>query len=529
MMLPAPQEQGPRNHLAYYVDLGINCIPLGVASKRPYFGLNDAWKQFQRVRVSAAQAQAWHIQAQGSHYGVGLICGRVSNGLTCLDGDGDGFYQWLLDRLDHPLLRGAWIVKTGSGKAHIWVRSQAVVKVQHWNLSGHIHVGEIRGEGSYAAAPPSLHPTKHPYETVAGSPEHILVVADAADLARKLADEYTQANPQVSVPREEHRQTFFEPDKEQREEISSRVRQAKFTRKIRDTLLKSGCYTPGEGYWASVTSHSDIDFALVCAMVRMGWSQDEAEWIFAGSEAAAGCYANKARHGSRGHSYWSYTWANAEKRVGEEKTAALIATGADFRVLEATAYGHRDPRFKLLMETMGHTGGEKRYEVIVTAEELSSESRFKLACLKQRLWQPRFTSGQRGHDFEQFTLAVANMLSDTEIIPDDFSTTGALEQMIMRQLQMCSPYVPEERGAVSIGWQENGSYYVVGHALFMAAHTYDHRLTAEQFGDIIRVMAYAEQVVYSFERGGTTRVLKITLKHGASPALSPPDAALDGS
>lgn len=532
MMLPAPT-QATLPALVYYLGLGINAIPLGVADKRPAESVlgRQRWKPYQTTRITHAQAVAWTTLLPVDH-GVGLICGQISGGLVCLDADHVGFAAWLLDHLDHPLLRGAWVVETGSGKVHIWVRAHAAPQVHAWYLRAGERAGEVRGEGSYAAAPPSLHPSGVRYATRSGGAERIEMLDDADERARQLAEAYLLSNPtDVPPPQGERSYRYLEPDAEQRQEIASRVRAANFSRKIRDTLLKPDCQDITNAYWVGIDSHSEIDFAVVCAMIRKGWSSDEAEWVFAGSLVAANCYANPHRHGSRGHAYWSTTWTRAQTEVTRQVAASRVATGANFKVVEAVCLGSYNPRYRLKIETLGHTGGERLMRVTVTVDELMGEREFQRACVRQlRTWTPRFTTGQRGRDFQQFTEAVLTMVTDQVNIPREFTTTGWREAKLVRYLDMCAERVPDELGAVSLGWVDDGVYFVLLGELFQMIHAFDRNMTNEQFMDCVVSVAEAREMVHRFPNGQKVRVLRLIPRPGRlSLALASPDADDGGS
>ena len=530
-MLPAP-DHGGTPALVYYLGLGINAIPLGVGQKEPYKSiLGGQWKSFQTTRISTTQANAW-VQLADPQHGVGLICGKISGGLVCLDADHDAFAAWLLDNRSHPLLVGTWVVETGSAKVHIWVRTHKPPQVHAWYLRQGLRAGEVRGEGSYAAAPPSIHPSGVRYETRQGSPENMLVVDDVDALARSLADAYLLTNP-TTVPAQTNDKSYrvLQPNPEQVAEIASRVLAAQFPRKIRDALLKPGCQDVNHAYWQACDSHSEIDYAVICAMVRKGWSADESEWVFAGSLLADNCYANKQRKGSRGYAYWKQTWDSAQAAVTQQVAASRVATGANFRVIDAECLGSYDPRYRLRLETLGQAGGERRMRVTITVDELMQERSFQASCVRQlRTWSPRFNTGQRGRDFQQFTEAVLAMVTDDLSLPREFTTSGSREFMIEEFLKQCAPRVPSEPGMLTGGWVEDGVYFVVGMRLFRHLRSWEHRLTNEQFMECLSRLYEWSEARYRFEQGTEVRVLRLVPKRGPL-ALAPafPDGDDDDS
>jgi hypothetical protein len=97
---------------------------------------------------------------------IGVVTGSRSNNLTVLDFDGgkydDDAFNKVQDLLgDLPLTSTGWTVKTGSG-FHAWFQSDQAKQIK--NSASKLSPGvDIRGEGGYVVAPPSLHWTKANY------------------------------------------------------------------------------------------------------------------------------------------------------------------------------------------------------------------------------------------------------------------------------------------------------------------------------------------------------------------------------
>lgn len=191
-VMPAP------GHIALELQrLGFSVIPLAPNDKRPYLGiLPNGWRDYQRRPADARQVQQW-IDVGDAHMGLGVVCGTVSGSAYCLDVDDLDLAHWVLEHSGEALFHGALIVETGSGKAHIWVRSQTPMRSGVWSLGQGRKAGDIRGEGagsagpSYMAVPPTLHPdTGRPYRVRVGSFAALPWLQDGLTLAREIVAAY---------------------------------------------------------------------------------------------------------------------------------------------------------------------------------------------------------------------------------------------------------------------------------------------------------------------------------------------------
>lgn len=532
MHAPEGAPAAPIHPLLRYLRTGINPLPLAVGQKEPYLALVAHWKPLQRERVSEAQVALW-INAGDRNMGVGLVCGKISD-LCNLDADLDDLAAWILEHPDHPVLAGTWIVETGSGKAHVWVRSLNVPKVHAWYLRPDgARCGEVRGEGSYAAAPPSLHPSGGTYRTRSGSPESMAYVEDPDELARQITAAYLADNPgSAPTPPADRSYRFHTPDREQQNEIASRVKSARFTRKVTETLLKPGEQTPGQGHWVGASSHSEIDYHVVAAMVRKGWERDEAEWVFAGTLLADNCYANKQRRGSIGRAYWVTTWGNAEAEVRRSKAASLVATGSNFKVLAVKRVGARERTYIIDLQFTRPDGSLHDGQISLPFSELATPDAWLKVCIGEMEEVPRWLSNQVGRDFPQFTAAVLRMAEDTLTLPRDATDSGFREGRLLDRIRNLADHPPATRDALAVGWREGGVYFLRARDLIQAIRSYEHSFRPSMLSSVLMRMGTCSTIHYAFPDGETVELLKLRLRPGPdvpSDAASPPDADDDGS
>src|SRR5690242_17237196 len=141
-----------------YARAGIATIPLN--GKRPMV------KNPGRFGVQASLQIARKFPSAN----VGFWCGRRNN-LTVVDIDSpeESELRWAVDTFG----RSPIIVRTGSGKHHVWYRHSGERR-RIRPIVG--HPVDLLGEGGYSVAPPSVRPEGGKYEFLQGS------LADVADL-----------------------------------------------------------------------------------------------------------------------------------------------------------------------------------------------------------------------------------------------------------------------------------------------------------------------------------------------------------
>lgn len=114
---------------------------------------------------------------------IGIATGSLSGGLTVIDLDVkeekgiDGRLTLHMWEMDHEKLPGdTWLSITGSGGYHLFYRDESGTKSTRAIMEGI----DIRGEGGYIVAPPSLHLNGRRYEWEQAPDEFKLAEANAA-------------------------------------------------------------------------------------------------------------------------------------------------------------------------------------------------------------------------------------------------------------------------------------------------------------------------------------------------------------
>jgi len=136
-----------------YSRSGLSVIPIG-ADKRPLV----KWKEFQERRASEAQIGMWWEMWPNAN--VGLVTGHVS-GIIVLDCDNEiAMQEWQTHFAELGLATSC--CKTGRGAHFYFQHPGGTVK----NFAGKIEGLDLRGDGGYVIAPPSIHASGVLYEWI---------------------------------------------------------------------------------------------------------------------------------------------------------------------------------------------------------------------------------------------------------------------------------------------------------------------------------------------------------------------------
>lgn len=123
-----------------YLERGWSVIPL--AGKQP----NIAWKEFQTRFATKEELESWFSNPKVT--GIGIVTGKISS-LIVLDLDEGSTYPT-------ENLPKTGIVVTGGNGYHYYFEYDYILELK--NKAGFYKNTDIRAEGGYVVAPPSIHP-----------------------------------------------------------------------------------------------------------------------------------------------------------------------------------------------------------------------------------------------------------------------------------------------------------------------------------------------------------------------------------
>lgn len=153
-----------------YLARGWSVLPLAARDKRPLV----VWEPLQSSRPSAEQVSDWFSRWPDAN--IGIVTGEISN-LIVIDIDPKHGGDVSLDRLERRFGRLPATVEaeTGGGGRHVYFAHPGSLLRNRTGLAQGI---DLRGDGGYIVAPPSIHPSGRPYAWAAGrSPENIVLAA----------------------------------------------------------------------------------------------------------------------------------------------------------------------------------------------------------------------------------------------------------------------------------------------------------------------------------------------------------------
>ena len=132
-----------------YIARGWSIIPIRPGDKRPLV----RWEDFQHRRASEAEALGWF--RAWPEAGIGVVTGAIS-GLVVIDIDMRHGGDVALEQLEreHDRLPATIECRTGGGGRHLYFAHPGGLIRNKVGLAPGV---DLRGDGGYAVAPPSLH------------------------------------------------------------------------------------------------------------------------------------------------------------------------------------------------------------------------------------------------------------------------------------------------------------------------------------------------------------------------------------
>ncbi len=152
-----------------YLGRGWSVMPIGHESKRPIV----KWKPYQTSRPTYGDVAAWW---RLDDTGIGIITGALS-GIVVVDVDDRSGGQDSLAayEAEHGPLPATVTARTGGGGLHLYFRHPGGRVPNAAGISPGI---DIRGDGGYVVAPPSMHASGRRYEWLPGCCPDQMELAD---------------------------------------------------------------------------------------------------------------------------------------------------------------------------------------------------------------------------------------------------------------------------------------------------------------------------------------------------------------
>jgi energy-coupling factor transporter ATP-binding protein EcfA2 len=161
-----------------YARRGFRVLPLRERDKRP---LIEDWPN--RATWDEAQVREWW--AKWPNANIGIATGRYRDGYFCvLDFDPRNGGDWYND-VGEDVLPPTWVVHTGGGGRHFYYKTPELLR------GAKLEAGvDLKGEGGYVVAPPSIHPEGGEYGWEVGAAPRDREMADVPEwVLRKVKGE----------------------------------------------------------------------------------------------------------------------------------------------------------------------------------------------------------------------------------------------------------------------------------------------------------------------------------------------------
>jgi hypothetical protein len=165
--------KNPQKEALDYVEIGWSVIPLQFKDKRPLI----EWKEFQNRKAEADEVKGWFRRWPETN--LGIVTGVIS-GLVVIDVDPQHEGKKSLAKLEkkHGPLPPTIESLTGGGGQHLYFSHPGIRTPNKAGLEPGI---DIRGDGGYIVAPPSLHPSGKHYRWVKGHDPKTISAAQLPD------------------------------------------------------------------------------------------------------------------------------------------------------------------------------------------------------------------------------------------------------------------------------------------------------------------------------------------------------------
>lgn len=136
----------------YYVDLcKFSVIPLLPGTKKCPL----SWKEYQNIRANQELLEYWFLD---NDYHIGIVTGKIS-GIVVVDVDSE---EGKKKFFDFNLQRSPTVL-TGKG-FHIYFKHPMDREIGNFQRRPDLEGIDLRGDGGYVVAPPSLHPSGSTYK-----------------------------------------------------------------------------------------------------------------------------------------------------------------------------------------------------------------------------------------------------------------------------------------------------------------------------------------------------------------------------
>jgi hypothetical protein len=171
-----------------YVAKDLSVFPITPMTKTP----EVKWSEYRSRKPKKEEIEKW----KSGNYSIGVVCGAISGNLVVIDFDNPELFQ-----LVFPKAKGStWVVNTPRPGIHVYFRTDKPIRGRNYNFAKI----QVKGEGGYVLAPPSIHPNGNKYEFMEGcSPDDCdIAVVKSEDFFQSLENKLTELGFKTSFKEE---------------------------------------------------------------------------------------------------------------------------------------------------------------------------------------------------------------------------------------------------------------------------------------------------------------------------------------
>jgi hypothetical protein len=146
------------DYALFYLANDLSVIPIKPRSKEPALA---KWKVYQKEKPSIKEVTEWFKDTTNN---IGIVTGKVSGNLAVLDFDVVKIFEEFVNTLTDDLkevINETWRVETSRGY-HVYLRVLTDETIPTRKFNG----VDVKAEGAYVVAPPSIHPSGTRYTFV---------------------------------------------------------------------------------------------------------------------------------------------------------------------------------------------------------------------------------------------------------------------------------------------------------------------------------------------------------------------------
>jgi len=141
------------------VDMGLSVIPLKKREKTPAI---PSWEEYQHRLPTDMELHKWFDNGKNN---IAIVCGKVSKNFITLDFDKKDTINFVIGNIESYIGR-TYVSETNRGY-HLGFRLPINIDEKFIRSREFKNLGiDLRGEGNYIVAPPSIHPSGKPYQFI---------------------------------------------------------------------------------------------------------------------------------------------------------------------------------------------------------------------------------------------------------------------------------------------------------------------------------------------------------------------------